>query len=209
MARVTVEDCVVKVPNRFELVLLAAQRAREITSGAPLSIDRDDDKNPVVALREIADETVGLGHLKESVVRGMQKHVELDEAEETQDLEVDSSVFGFAAPGSALGVAEARSEGRAYEDAEIGDETELDEEAEPDDEEELIEDDLTEKLASDVLSVNDEGEVEDLAADVLNVDDEADDDDLAPDALNADEEADDGDLADLPEGDLPGDDEDL
>jgi DNA-directed RNA polymerase omega subunit len=77
MARVTVEDCVVKVPNRFELVLLAAQRAREITSGAPLSLDRDDDKNPVVALREIADETVGLLHLRESVVRGMQKHVEL------------------------------------------------------------------------------------------------------------------------------------
>jgi DNA-directed RNA polymerase subunit omega len=58
MARVTVEDCVVKVPNRFELVLLAAQRAREVTSGAPLTLDRDDDKNPVVALREIADETI-------------------------------------------------------------------------------------------------------------------------------------------------------
>jgi DNA-directed RNA polymerase subunit omega len=81
MARVTVEDCVVKVPNRFELVLLAAQRAREISSGAPLSIDRDDDKNPVVALREIADETVALDHLKSSVVRGMQKHVEIDEPE--------------------------------------------------------------------------------------------------------------------------------
>lgn len=195
MARVTVEDCVVKVPNRFELVLLAAQRAREITSGAPLSLDRDDDKNPVVALREIADETVGLLHLRESVVRGMQKHVELDEAEETQDLEVDTSVFGFAAPGSALGVAAARSEGGGYEDAEIGDETELDEGAAGDEEEELIddEDDLTEKLASDVLSV----------------DDEADEEDLAPDALNADEEADDDDLADLPEGDLPGEDEEL
>ena len=63
MARVTVEDCVVKVPNRFELVLVAAQRAREITSGAPLSVDRDDDKNPVVALREIADDTIELDHL--------------------------------------------------------------------------------------------------------------------------------------------------
>ena len=81
MARVTVEDCVLKVPNRFELVLLAAQRAREITSGVPLSIDRDDDKNPVVALREIADETISLPHLKESVVRGMQKQVEIDEPE--------------------------------------------------------------------------------------------------------------------------------
>jgi DNA-directed RNA polymerase subunit omega len=96
MARVTVEDCVLKVPNRFELVLLAAQRAREITSGAPLSLDRDDDKNPVVALREIADETVALDHLKDSLVRGMQKHVEMDEPEEAPDLE--QSLFGAAEP---------------------------------------------------------------------------------------------------------------
>ena len=98
MARVTVEDCVVKVPNRFELVLLAAQRAREITSGAPLSLDRDDDKNPVVALREIADETVVLAQLRDAVVRGMQKHVEIDEPEETHELEVDSAGFGLAMP---------------------------------------------------------------------------------------------------------------
>ena len=97
MARVTVEDCVVKVPNRFELVLIAAQRAREITSGAPLTLDRDDDKNPVVALREIADETVGLVQLKEAVVRGLQKHVEIDEPEETHELEVDPASFGVAA----------------------------------------------------------------------------------------------------------------
>ena len=64
MARVTVEDCVVKVPNRFDLVLLAAQRAREIASGAPLTVERDDDKNPVIALREIAEETVALDHLR-------------------------------------------------------------------------------------------------------------------------------------------------
>jgi len=96
MARVTVEDCVVKVPNRFELVLLAAQRAREISSGAPLSLDRDDDKNPVVALREIADSTVELDHLKDSLVRGMQKHVEMDEPEETPDLE--PRLFGIADP---------------------------------------------------------------------------------------------------------------
>ncbi len=94
MARVTVEDCVVKVPNRFELVLLAAQRAREITSGAPLTLDRDDDKNPVVALREIADDTVGLDHLQDSLVRGMQKHVEMDEPEETPELE--QTLFGVA-----------------------------------------------------------------------------------------------------------------
>lgn len=96
MARVTVEDCVVKVPNRFELVLLAAQRAREITSGAPLSVDRDDDKNPVIALREIADETVALDHLKDSLVRGMQKHVEMDEPEEAPELE--QTLFGIADP---------------------------------------------------------------------------------------------------------------
>ena len=68
MARVTVEDCVDKVPNRFDLVLLAAQRARQISSGADLTIDRDRDKNPVVALREIADETVKPPHLKEAVI---------------------------------------------------------------------------------------------------------------------------------------------
>ena len=96
MARVTVEDCVVKVPNRFELVLLAAQRAREITSGAPLSLDRDDDKNPVVALREIADETIQLDHLQEVLVRGMQKHVEMDEPEEAPELE--QTLFGIADP---------------------------------------------------------------------------------------------------------------
>jgi DNA-directed RNA polymerase subunit omega len=102
MARVTVEDCVVKVPNRFELVLLAAQRAREITSGAPLSLDRDDDKNPVVALREIAEETVALDHLKDSLVRGMQKHVEMDEPEEAP--EIEQTLFGIADPtGSVIG----------------------------------------------------------------------------------------------------------
>jgi DNA-directed RNA polymerase subunit omega len=96
MARVTVEDCVIKVPNRFELVLLAAQRAREITSGAPLTVERDDDKNPVVALREIAEETIALDMLRDSLVRGMQKHVEIDEPEETPDLE--QALFGIADP---------------------------------------------------------------------------------------------------------------
>jgi DNA-directed RNA polymerase subunit omega len=102
MARVTVEDCVLKVPNRFQLVLLAAQRAREITSGAPLTLDRDDDKNPVVALREIADDTVPLDHLQDSLVRGMQKHVEMDEPEEVPELE--TTLFGVADPtGPAIG----------------------------------------------------------------------------------------------------------
>jgi DNA-directed RNA polymerase subunit omega len=82
MARVTVEDCVLKIPNRFDLVLMAAQRARDITSGAALTIDRDDDKNPVVALREIADETVPLESLSEALVKGHQKLAEIDEADE-------------------------------------------------------------------------------------------------------------------------------
>ncbi len=73
MARVTVEDCVDKVPNRFDLVLFAAQRAREISGGAELTIDRDRDKNPVVALREIADQTVAPAHLKESVITSFQR----------------------------------------------------------------------------------------------------------------------------------------
>lgn len=79
MARVTVEDCVDKIPNRFELVLLAGQRARQISSGAPLTIDRDRDKNPVVALREIADETVKPKILYEALVTSMQRIIVEDE----------------------------------------------------------------------------------------------------------------------------------
>ncbi|WP_119462510.1 DNA-directed RNA polymerase subunit omega [Rhodospirillaceae bacterium SYSU D60014] len=82
MARVTVEDCVIKIPNRFDLVMLAAQRARDVSAGAPLTIDRDNDKNPVVALREIADETVDLDALGNSLIQDLQKHVETDEPEE-------------------------------------------------------------------------------------------------------------------------------
>jgi len=82
MARVTVEDCVEKVPNRFELVLLAAQRAREISAGAQMTVERDNDKNPVVALREIADSTVELGEVNESLIRRYQKQAEKDEPEE-------------------------------------------------------------------------------------------------------------------------------
>ena len=75
MARVTVEDCVLKVPNRFELVLLAAQRAKNISAGAPMTVEQDRDKNPVVALREIADETIDLKDLENTLVTGMQKFV--------------------------------------------------------------------------------------------------------------------------------------
>ena len=82
MARVTVEDCVDKVPNRFDLVMLAAHRAREISSGSPITVDRDNDKNPVVSLREIADETQSSGALKERLIESNQTQIELDEPED-------------------------------------------------------------------------------------------------------------------------------
>lgn len=84
MARVTVEDCIVKIPNRFDLVMMAAQRARDISAGATLTIERDNDRNPVVALREIAEETVDIGNLEENLIKGLQKHVEFDEPEEDE-----------------------------------------------------------------------------------------------------------------------------
>lgn len=82
MARVTVEDCVTVVPNRFDLVILSAQRARDVSAGAGLTVDRDNDKNPVIALREIAEKTVVATELEEAVIRGMQKFVDIDEPEE-------------------------------------------------------------------------------------------------------------------------------
>ncbi|MFN4100639.1 MAG: DNA-directed RNA polymerase subunit omega [Pararhodobacter sp.] len=82
MARVTVEDCVDKVPNRFELVILAAHRAREIAAGASITVDRDDDKDPVVALREIADETQGADALRERLIEGMRTQNEVDMPED-------------------------------------------------------------------------------------------------------------------------------
>lgn len=85
MARVTVEDCIDKVDNRFELVLLAGHRARQISSGAEITIDRDRDKNPVVALREIAEETLSPADLKEDLIHSLQKHVEVDEPENTEE----------------------------------------------------------------------------------------------------------------------------
>jgi DNA-directed RNA polymerase subunit omega len=82
MARVTVEDCIVQVPNRFELVMLSAHRARALASGAELKLERDRDKNPVVALREIAEEKLDLGGLEESLIKGLQKRIEPDQPEE-------------------------------------------------------------------------------------------------------------------------------
>ena len=87
MARVTVEDCIDKIPNRYELLMVAAQRAKDISSGSPLTIDRDNDKNSVVALREIAEETVSIEELQRSLVMGLQKYVEVEELEE-EELEI-------------------------------------------------------------------------------------------------------------------------
>ena len=87
MARVTVEDCVLKIPNRFQLVMMAAQRSRELSVGGEPTVERDNDKNPVVALREIADETVSLDDLENAVVEGLQRNIDVDELVE-QDEEI-------------------------------------------------------------------------------------------------------------------------
>jgi len=97
MARVTVEDCITQIPNRFDLVMTAAQRSRNITAGAPLTIDRDRDKNPVVALREIAETTIDIEGLQESLIKGLQKHIEVDLPED-DDLE---NLIGQDARGAA------------------------------------------------------------------------------------------------------------
>jgi len=88
MARVTVEDCVLKIPNRFQLVMMAAQRSRELSVGGELTVDRDNDKNPVVALREIADETIPLDELETAVIEGLQRNIDVDEIAEEEDDEM-------------------------------------------------------------------------------------------------------------------------
>jgi len=127
MARVTVEDCILKVPNRFDLVMLASQRAREIAAGGKLTLDRDNDKNPVVSLREIAEETIDIVEIEESVVLGLQKHVESDDLGED---ELDDGALLIAeAGGITIPDLEAAPEGEA---AESGESEESDEgEAEP------------------------------------------------------------------------------
>lgn len=99
MARVTVEDCVEKIPNRFELVAIAAQRARQISAGAALTIERDNDKNPVISLREIADESVDIKELKENLIKSLQRHVDQDEPED--DLIDDLAIRQEMGAGSA------------------------------------------------------------------------------------------------------------
>ena len=122
MARVTVEDCVTKIPNRFELVMLAAQRARNIAAGAALTVEKDNDKNPVISLREIADETLDLGELEEALVTGLQRHVEMDEPEE-EDMDMQLIQQGMEGEGNAEPEAKPKVKGM-YED--------VDEVSEPD-----------------------------------------------------------------------------
>lgn len=116
MARVTVEDCILQVPNRFELVLFAAQRAREISAGAPLTLDRDNDKNPVVALREIAERTVSPADLEEALISGLQRYVEVDEPEE-EDLSEKALLSGGLTEEGVLGGATGKSVEAEYERA--------------------------------------------------------------------------------------------
>ena len=129
MARVTVEDCVEKVPNRFGLVLLAAHRARSISAGAPLFLDRDNDKNPVVALREIADETIPLDGLEMDLIKSLSRSPEPEPAdEEVLDLiPTDQNIFGLqdiSAEEEAAGLA-ADTESMSPEDLEAAIEAEL------------------------------------------------------------------------------------
>jgi DNA-directed RNA polymerase subunit omega len=102
MARVTVEDCIVQVPNRFELVLLAAQRARDVSAGAQITVERDRDKNPVVALREIAEIKLDHVALRDSLISGMQKHADVDKPEEVNEMaELEQELAAALAQGGA------------------------------------------------------------------------------------------------------------
>jgi len=121
MARVTVEDCVLRIPNRFKLVLLSAQRSRELSVGAQLTVDRDNDKNPVVALREIADGTVDLDQLEVAAVQALQKHVDIDEpVEEADEMLAMQEVLSTGFENVSTGEEEELGE---IEDAEGGEET--------------------------------------------------------------------------------------
>jgi DNA-directed RNA polymerase subunit omega len=166
MARVTVEDCVIKIPNRFDLVMLAAQRARDIASGVQLTVDRDNDKNPVVSLREIAEETISLENLAESLVQGMQKHVEVDEPEE------DAPEFDVPTiPGVELGAFEAAATAGTTDPDEVMAEIRLgldalaeSEAAEPVDDAEPADADDAEPVV--VEDAEDDGDVDPSAAEV-------------------------------------------
>jgi DNA-directed RNA polymerase subunit omega len=129
MARVTVEDCVLLVPNRFDLVLMAGHRAREIASGAVLQVDRDRDKNPVVALREIADEKISLDGLRESLVKGYQRRLESDSSEEElKELMAEEQKWATAAAAMAEGMTADRDNDNDDDEDEDEDEGAADEE---------------------------------------------------------------------------------
>ncbi len=136
MARVTVEDCIEKVPNRFELVLLAARRAREISAGASLTVPRDNDKNPVIALREISEETLSLGAIRESIIKSMQKNLLADEDENELDEELQDIIKAEQHPFS---ITDETSDLVAAEDGEESDEEDDDLESDDDDSEEPAE----------------------------------------------------------------------
>lgn len=121
MARVTVEDCVTRVPNRFELVMMAAQRGRNISAGAPLTLDRDNDKNAVVALREIAEAKVDLKELENSLIRGLQTVVEADEPEDDEIDLLPMSEQINEERGEAQATEELKEDELHYEDDDVAD----------------------------------------------------------------------------------------
>jgi len=143
MARVTVEDCVEKVPNRFRLVMLAAQRARGLSVGAQITVDRDNDKNPVVALREIADETVGVADIEEELIQGLQRHADTDDPEEeAAALLAVEEELALSAAADGFGALTADEEEEEFDSEDLSDEEELFEAA----------------IDADVLSEEDEAE---------------------------------------------------
>ncbi len=148
MARVTVEDCIVHVPNRFELVMSAAQRAREVSAGAGLEVPRDNDKNPVVALREIADSRVSVDRLRESIIQGQRRTVGEEEGEEEEGVE-------YLLGDTESPVGEAEAEPASSETSGEGEAPAA--EAVAEGEEAPAEADADEEIAEDVLSVQEEG----------------------------------------------------
>lgn len=123
MARVTVEDCIIKIPNRFDLVILAGQRARNISAGAPLTIERDNDRNPVIALREIAESSVEVADLEEAVVKSLQKYVEIDEPEAEDEMEMLTAESLAATVAEDLGQVVGEPEGQVEGEVEGGTES--------------------------------------------------------------------------------------
>lgn len=132
MARITVEDCIERVPSRFELVMLAAQRARDISAGAGLTVPRDNDKSPVVALREIAAATIDLDHLRYELIHGLRRHVALEDEEREAGERAAQELAALEMPG--LGPSDETGERRAIEaEAEELGEDELEQELDEDD----------------------------------------------------------------------------